>query len=56
MNSKPKHGANWRQFVVGAAGAIVRTLFVSPRFPHERRILVREPGRAEIEHWLRNRR
>ncbi|WP_171015164.1 hypothetical protein [Methylocystis sp. B8] len=55
MSWKPKLGVNWRQFVVGAAGAIVRALFIGPEFLRERRILVREPGRAEIEYWLRNR-
>jgi hypothetical protein len=30
-------------------------LFITPEFLGERRVHVREPRRAEIEHWLRNR-
>ena len=55
MSWKPKHAVNWRQLILAAPGVLARMLLVTPGFPRERCIPVREPRRAEIEHWLRNR-
>ncbi|HEY8125284.1 MAG TPA: hypothetical protein VIF88_07675 [Methylocystis sp.] len=54
MSSKPKL-FNWRP-IVDACGVIASMLLLAQeKAPRERRIYVREPRQAEIEHWLRNR-
>jgi hypothetical protein len=55
MNSKPKLGAKWRQIIGEASGVVARMLLLAQNDVRERRIYVREPRRAEIEHWLRTR-
>lgn len=57
MSSKPKVGVNWRQFIHEVCGAFARMLFFIQDHDElrQRRIYVREPRRAEIEDWLRNR-
>jgi hypothetical protein len=54
MSTKPKFEVRWRRLAEAASGVIAKMLFISPAFPRARRILVREPRRAEIEQWLRD--
>lgn len=55
MSSKPKLEVKWRQFIHESSGVIARMLLLTRDDVRERRIYVREPKRAEIEHWLRTR-
>ena len=55
MSSKPKLGVSWRQFILEVSGVVARMLLLTRDDVRERRIYVREPKRAEIEHWLRTR-
>ncbi len=54
MGLKLKLGVNWRQFILEASG-VARMFLIVPAFLDARRVYVREPRRAEIERWLRNR-
>ena len=56
MSSKPKLGVDWRQFILETSGVVARMLFLKQDDAlRYRRLYVREPRRAEIEQWLRNR-
>lgn len=60
MRLKHNPGMDWRRSITETwrerFSAIARLLLLAcDEIPRERRVYVREPRRAEIEHWLRNR-
>lgn len=55
MSSQHKIEANWKEVIAKASGIVARMLASTFDVPRLRHIPVREPSRAEIEHWLRER-
>jgi len=55
MSSKRNIETNWRRFIGEVSGIVARMLVSTFEVPRMRHIPVREPSRAEIEHWLRAR-